>query len=265
MAKNNTTTTQQEILPKYHGKKICILANTGNAGKTTVATYLLHPRMKAKIFSVETRNRSSKDLGVSEADVAVYKGNEFGKLLEDIIFEDTVIIDVGTSNIDAFFQDMEKYQNAFSEFDMIIIPVVAEEKSDKEAIHLIRELSSFSLSPSRLFFLPNRIPLGQSPKALLPNLYHEIETEKLATIFEDCFIQETELFEFLSKTGLSLESLIENGGENGELYRSEARDAQKQGLKEKQITYASLYRWHRLAAPVKEKLDFVFARIVSLL
>lgn len=38
-------------------KKICVLANTGNAGKTTISRYLLHPRMpKADVFSIETRN-----------------------------------------------------------------------------------------------------------------------------------------------------------------------------------------------------------------
>lgn len=82
--------------------KVAVINYSGSVGKTLVSTYLLAPRLKdAKFFAVETINQSASDLGIEN--VTSFKGDDFSRLIEDVVFEDAAIIDIGASNVEPFF------------------------------------------------------------------------------------------------------------------------------------------------------------------
>ncbi|EAB9767355.1 StdB protein, partial [Salmonella enterica] len=67
--------------------KIAVMNYSGSVGKTIISSYLLYPRMAgAKFFAIETINMSAADLGVDE--VMRLTGDNFGQLVEEIVFED---------------------------------------------------------------------------------------------------------------------------------------------------------------------------------
>jgi hypothetical protein len=76
--------------------KIAVINFSGNVGKTTIANYLLAPRMNAKLFTVETINydESFDDSGLR------FKGKSFIDLQEELLYHDSAIVDIGSSNVE---------------------------------------------------------------------------------------------------------------------------------------------------------------------
>ena len=90
--------------------KVAVINYSGSVGKTLVSTYLLAPRLKdAKFFAVETINQSASDLGIEN--VTSFKGDDFSRLIEDVVFEDAAIIDIGASNVEAFLMAMSRFDS----------------------------------------------------------------------------------------------------------------------------------------------------------
>jgi len=239
-----------------NNKKICVISNTGNSGKTVISRYLLYPRMpNADVFSIETRNNSLSDLGLKN--VKTYTGDQLQNLLSDLIRCESAIIDVGTSNVDAFFNEAKILEDSIDDFDLILIPVIPEEKSDEEGIRIYRELIENKVNPKKITFLPNRVKDSDEIIKRLPMLYETVKFDP--TIF----FPENDAIEFLSSIQISIEDLIKNGGDNGINYKKESIKAKENGDAKKAKVYSKLYINLKLIIPLKENLDFVFQEIMK--
>lgn len=136
--------------------KIAVMNYSGSVGKTIISSYLLYPRMAgAKFFAIETINMSAADLGVDE--VMSLTGDNFGQLVEEIVFEDNAIVDIGASNVERFLSTMTKYEGAIDEFDKYLIPVTPDDKAWQESIKTALALSAAGVPKSKIVLLPNRI------------------------------------------------------------------------------------------------------------
>lgn len=131
--------------------KIAVMNYSGSVGKTIISSYLLYPRMAgAKFFAIETINMSAADLGVDE--VMSLTGDNFGQLVEEIVFEDNAIVDIGASNVERFLSTMTKYEGAIDEFDKYLIPVTPDDKAWQESIKTALALSTLAFLNLKLFF-----------------------------------------------------------------------------------------------------------------
>ena len=223
---------------------------SGSVGKTVVATYLLKPRMpEAPIFAMETINQSASDLGVN--DVEQFQGKRFGELLERLVLEDSAIIDVGASNIEAFLEAMSRFSGAVEEFDSFIIPVTAEQKAWQESLKTVEALLSIGADPSKIKLLPNRIE--NDPTEEIPAVYKYAKQKKI-WIKPDAFIYESEIFGYLANKKLSFDALIDDTVDYRALAKSESDP-------DKAKEYARMYRWTKLAIPVRNNLDECFAAL----
>ena len=74
--------------------KIAVINFSGNVGKTTVARHLLLPRIDgAELIAVESLNA---DEGQGQA----LRGRQFGELQEYLQTVDSVVVDIGASNVE---------------------------------------------------------------------------------------------------------------------------------------------------------------------
>lgn len=234
-------------------QKVAILSYNGSCGKTIVATRLLLPRMpESTFFAVETINLSATDLGVKN--VETLAGKNFGELIEALVLEDNAIVDIGASNIEQFFEQMSRFEGAVEEFDKYLIPVTPEPKSWQEGAKTASALSALGIPADKIILLPNRIE--RDPREEIPSIYNAVEHEGFATIRDDAFVFESEVFEFLNHNQMSFEDLI---GDNVD-YREKARKTKD---KAKAQEYARLYRWTRQAIPVRHSLDNAFRAIME--
>lgn len=235
--------------------KIAILSFNGSTGKTLIATHLFLPRMgeDTTFFAVETINLSAADLGVKK--VETLAGRNFGELVEMLVLEDNAIVDIGASNIEAFFSEMSRFDGAIEEFDKYVVPATPEVKSWKEAIKTISALETMGVPPEKIVLLPNRIE-NADPKEDMPEALAYIEKTGQAQVIEGAFIHESEVFDYLSHKRISFDELI---GDNVD-YKQLAREAP---TKQKAQEYAKMFRWTRQAIPIRDSLDETFKAIME--
>lgn len=128
-----------------------VLVNfSGNVGKSTLCQYLLRPRINAEIFAVETINANEFD------DVAKLKGEQFKELITNIDSCENSIIDVGSSNVEDFFEQAKKLK-ASGEFDFFIIPVTPIVKQQEDTISTIKFLLSLGVNKEKIHVVFNMV------------------------------------------------------------------------------------------------------------
>jgi hypothetical protein len=233
--------------------KIAVLNYSGSVGKTVAAHHLLKPRMPdAAFFSVETINQSASDLGALE--VSQLQGKKFGELLEALVLEDDAIVDVGASNIETFFESMSRFSDAEHEFDLYVVPVTPDQKAWQESLKTVEALSNIGVSAKNIRLLPNRIVAD--PADEIPAIFNYVEKTKKARISEEAYLFESEIYGYLAAKRMSFTELIDDGIDYRALAKSEM-DA------EKAKDYARMYRWKKLAIPVRNNLDDAYTALVA--
>ncbi|HBV4265959.1 TPA: StdB protein [Klebsiella pneumoniae] len=234
--------------------KIAVMNYSGSVGKTIISSYLLYPRMAgAKFFAIETINMSASDLGVSE--VMSLTGDNFGKLVEEIVFEDNAIVDIGASNVERFLSTMTKYEGAIDEFDKYLIPVTPDDKAWQESIKTALALSAAGVPKSKIILLPNRIK--STPQEDIASVYEWAKESKKAAIHKDAAVFESEIYEYLAYHKISFEDLLV---EDPETFKAKAKTCENA---EERAAAARRYRWMKLALPVKRNLDKTFEIITA--
>lgn len=235
--------------------KIAILSFNGSTGKTLIATHLFLPRMgdETTFFAVETINLSAQDLGVKK--VETLAGRNFGELVEMLVLEDNAIVDIGASNIEAFFSEMSRFDGAIEEFDKYVVPATPEPKSWKEAIKTISALVEMGVPAEKIVFLPNRIE-NADPKEEMSDVLGYIKKSGQAQVFDGAFIHESEVFDYLAHKRMSFAELIRDDVD----YKQLAREAES---KQKAQEYARMFRWTRQAIPIRNSLDETFKAIME--
>lgn len=238
--------------------RIAVINMSGGVGKTTLAAYLLRPRMAEDVpfFAVESINRSADDLGVDN--VQKFRGRDFGSLYENLMIEDNAIVDVGASNIEAFFDAARRFTGGTQEIDLYLIPTPPDGKYITESIETARKLISLGVAPTQIRFILNRVPREMSDdiKTIYDQLFqfarHQKTTNMVSThltIFAD------PLFEDLASVGLSLEDLLSDEHDYRAMARAEADP-------EKRKAHTSMRRMISQAGPLKGELDTVYSKLL---
>lgn len=233
--------------------KIAVLNYSGSVGKTVAAHHLLKPRMPdAAFFSVETINQSASDLGASE--VFQLQGKKFGELLEALVLEEDAIVDIGASNIESFFESMSRFSDSEREFDLYVIPVTPDQKAWQESLKTVEALSNIGVEAGSIRLLPNRIVAA--PADEIPAIFNYVKKTKKARISEDAYLFESEIYGYLAAKRMSFTELIDDGIDYRALAKSETDS-------EKAKDYARMYRWKKLAIPVRYNLDDAYTALVA--
>lgn len=82
--------------------KIVVAGISGNVGKSTLSAHMLVPRMaNAKLLIVESINQDTQDLVGSSSKI---RGEEFKKIYMELVVNEDIVVDVGASNAEAFFE-----------------------------------------------------------------------------------------------------------------------------------------------------------------
>src|SRR5436189_1333299 len=124
--------------------KIAVINFSGNVGKTTVARHLLLPRIHgAELVAVESLN-------AEEGQGQALRGRQFGELQEYLQTVDSVVVDIGASNVEDLLGLMHRYHGSHEDFDCFVVPTVPALKQQQDTIATLVELSSLGVPPSRL-------------------------------------------------------------------------------------------------------------------
>jgi MinD-like ATPase involved in chromosome partitioning or flagellar assembly len=130
--------------------KIAVLNLSGNVGKTTLGINLLAAhRPEAKYVSVETVNTSASN-DIASLQVEEFSASEFKGVFREIMTNDSVIVDVGSSNVLTFMQELARFKSAVGEIDLIVIPTVPADKQQKDTVATIEWLNKLGFSSDKI-------------------------------------------------------------------------------------------------------------------
>lgn len=228
--------------------KVAVINFSGNVGKSTIARHLLLPRLSgASLVSVESINADDEQ-------GQTLRGRQFAQLQEYIQTTDSVVVDIGASNVEDLLVLMRKYQGSQEDFDCFVVPAVATLKQQQDTIATLVELARIGVSASRLKLVFNMVEDGVQVADAFDTLLAFVNERRIASADPRCRLGTNEIYERLKGTGTTVAELTRDKTDYKALI------AKAKGTEEK-LALAQKLATRRLASGVLPELDVCFAAL----
>ena len=233
--------------------KILILNNSGNVGKSFISRELIYPNLNDDkiIVEVETHNSSSSNFNVNTVKIS---GDDFSQLSKLFFQYDDLVVDLGASQIEKFFNELRlNDKEVLDEIDLIVLPVIPNIKEVEDTLVLLQQL--------------NKLDLGIQVKVIL-NRCRDIKKF-------DFFMNEAKELGYKINTKLQLQDYraIQDLEEDKILtteilasdkdYKQEAKQAYRNDDKALGDKLSDLYMLRSAAKAIRKDLDRVYALLIS--
>lgn len=229
--------------------KIALLNYSGNVGKTTLARDLFKLRLpKYEIVSIESVNNDGKEN-------LLIRGEDGDKLYTELLLNDDMILDIGSSNLEAFFLSGKKEVEIINNIDIFILPVTPELKQQADTGKTLKSLLSAGVVENKIHVIPNQVIID--PHNPISNVFGELRkiTAKLNIDFTlDYAIERHDLY----KNGQTLGELLSN-----EDYRAQMEEAKSQGDIDKARTLSNKYIRQKKIRKLNEHYQMIFDNIIN--
>lgn len=230
--------------------KAMILNFSGNVGKSTIARYLLAPRLEdCELVSVESIN-------ANDHDIENLRGSTLGKIIDEIVMiHDNVILDVGSSNAETVVSLLGKYSGAHEEFDLFIIPVISKPKVIIDTIATAAALRGMGVPASKIIIVLNQVDVETDIK---------IEFQRIAkqdgiqlSYDSDMVIPTHDFFTRIAGTGFDFLEVLNDETDYKKLIKETEKDDPT--LKD----YVLRLALKRLATSLNADFDLLFNKLQS--
>lgn len=225
--------------------KLAVINFSGNVGKTTVARHLLLPRLPgAALVCVESINA---DDGQGQA----LRGRQFGELQEYLQTVDSVVVDIGASNVEELLALMRKYRGSQDDFDCFVVPTVPALKQQQDTIATLVELARLGVPASRLKLVFNMVEDDMEIGRSFDMLLAFIAERPVAGADTRCRLGANEIYARVKGSGVDIATLAGDPTDYKALIAKAASLEDKLALAQKLAT-------RRLASGVLPELDACF-------
>jgi hypothetical protein len=228
--------------------KIAVINFSGNVGKTTISRHLLLPRIAgAELISVESLNA---DGGQGQS----LRGRQFAELQEYMQTVDSLVVDIGASNVEDLMALMRRYRGSHEDFDYFVVPTVPELKQQEDTMATLGELSRSGIPPSRLKLVFNMVDDGVEVAQAFEHLLAFLDLCPVAKVSTRCRLGTNEVYGRIASKGIDLAALVRDET------NYKALIAKAHGADEK-LALAQKLATRRLACGVLPELDACFAAL----
>jgi hypothetical protein len=225
--------------------KVAVINFSGNVGKSTVARYLLSPRInKATVIPVESINSD----GTSDETI---KGKQFGELQEALALMNDAVVDIGASNVEDFVSLMKQYKGSHEDFDFFVVPTVPKSKQQRDTISTIDALSDIGVPAKQIRLVFNMVELDDRPERTFAGLFEYHASSKSFTLRPEAVIHVNDIYGKLKGAEQGIQEILNDPTD----FKEKIKTAQNS---EEKLHFAQLLSIKRLAAGVSEELDTVF-------
>lgn len=228
--------------------KVAVISFSGNVGKTTVARHLLLPRMPgASLVAVETINDDQEDH-------ASLRGNQFGDLQDYVQTVDSVVIDIGASNVEQLLALMERYTGSHEDFDFFIVPTVSAFKQQRDTIATLTELRRLGVPADKLRVVFNMVDKTEDFDRVFEPVLAFARHSRIEGANGVCRIGLNEVYELVKQSPVDLHVLADDGTDHKALIAQATDTSEK-------LVHARRLAARRLARGVVPELDACFAAL----
>jgi len=227
--------------------KVAVLSFSGNVGKSTIARFLLAPRIPgARQFSVESIN--------AEGHGEQIRADQFVNMIEEVMLSDKAVIDVGASNIEQFVIQMQEQGGDSEDIHYYVIPTVPDLKQQKDTLNTIKTLSSLGVEADKMRIVFNMV----NPTHMLSDdfgyIFSEIADKGLAVVNKDARMNDVGFYQLMQESGMTLDDLANLDFNPRERLKDETDPEQRAALV-RLVTLTQRYQKN------KSDLDDVFKAI----
>jgi hypothetical protein len=228
--------------------KVAVINFSGNVGKTTIARHLLRPRLPgAELIAVESLNA---DDGQGQA----LRGRQFGELQEYLQTVDSVVVDIGASNVEELLALMRRYQGSHEDFDAFVVPTVPALKQQEDTISTLLELSRMGVPSARIMLVFNMVEPDAEVRQSFAVVLAFLAEHPIAQADPACRLGANEIYERVKGTDADLVALAHDSTDYKGLIAGADDTAAKLALAQKLAI-------RRLAMGVVPELDGCFAAL----
>lgn len=225
--------------------KIAVINFSGNVGKSTIAKHLLTPRIKdAELISVETIN-------ADESESEALRGKDFAALQQYMQTVDSLVVDIGASNVEDLLALMTKFKGSHEDFDYFVIPAVPDKKQQNDTASTCKALAAMGVAPSRIKIIFNRVEDGSNIGTTFSTLLSYLKLNALAAPNQACALSNNDIYQLTKNDGRSVKELANEKTDFKALIAATKDRAKK-------IKLADQLAVKRLACGVLPELDACF-------
>ncbi|MBQ9682017.1 MAG: hypothetical protein IJV35_01950 [Neisseriaceae bacterium] len=225
-------------------KKIAVLNYSGNVGKTTIVNEVLQPNLPDyEIITIDSVNVSGKEK-------IVFRGADTDKIFTELLVQENAILDIGSSNLEQYFESSNEAQELLEYIDTFIVPIVPAIKQQNDSIKTIKDLIKFGIDPQKIFVVANIVDKGEK------------------AIFDDIFAALKKLSVNVCQTQIPKHELYQNGGSIAKRaadntdYAALIEDARQKGDSEKLRKYSNKFVVQRRVMRLNDIFVALFNEIV---
>jgi hypothetical protein len=183
-------------------------------------------------------------------------GSQFGQLQEDMLLQDQVIVDVGSSNIEEFLQLMGRYEGSHEDFDLYVVPCVPVLKQQKDTVECVLALSNLGIPRDKIRIVFNQVPELSKPEVVFESILEFAWVSQKALAHKDWTIFESELFSRLTKNNKTLAELADDPTDFKTLIAKSTSPDDK-------VKYAAQLSVKRLSQGVRRNMVAVYQSLTS--
>ena len=228
--------------------KIAVINFSGNVGKSTIARHLLTPRIpKASLLSVETIN-------ADESETDALRGKEFARLQRTLQLTDSLVVDIGASNVEELMNLMAKSKGSHTDFDYFIVPAVPNKKQQNDTATTCAKLADLGVNPERIKIVFNMLEDGDKVEQVFNSLEAFLLVERCASFDVKCKLTVNEVYQLIKHDGRSIAELAVDTTDFKAMIAATER-------REEKIALADKLAIKRLAEGVLPELDACFAAL----
>ena len=229
-------------------KKVAVINFSGNVGKSSIARYLLAPRMECDVLTIESIN----DPRGQKKTKTMIRGKEISELREHLLLSDSLVVDIGASNVEDFIEALSEYHDGIAEFEYFVVPTVPAIKQQEDTVSTIYELIALDVPGEKIIVVFNQFdkkagPLSKQFKVV----FDEFGSGDICQLNKDAVVPKHGFFEAFQQDDRSFDDVISDDADYRGLI-SETED------KAKQIEYVRKLGMKSLAMGIDKELDGVY-------
>ena len=176
----------------------------------------------------------------------VIRGQDGDKIYTELLLNEKMILDIGSSNLESFINSSEKEDEILDIIDMFIIPIPTEKKQQADSLKTMQDLLIMGVKPQQIRIIFNQVDDEVNPK----------------DIFSNIIAAATKLDIPINLDNLIFRHDLYNEGQSTD-YKAKMQEAKEAGQESKAREYAIRYVRQRKLASLNGRYATIFENIMS--
>ncbi|AJI85171.1 hypothetical protein AW19_4150 (plasmid) [Yersinia frederiksenii Y225] len=219
-----------------------ILNNSGNVGKSTLTQKMFSPRIEnSAIISIETINSDGTEN-------KKYTADDYAKIFNDLLAEGdkNYIIDIGASNIENFYIQMEEHEGLTNAFvDYFIIPVTPVQKQQIDSINTVLALQQNGIENDKIKFVFNLTSKKSPIEEQCSYFFEKIADLGFNFDGEKSVVYETGFFDTLKDNDIMYEAVEQDTIDHKAELKTVTSNDEKVALRKAMVYRAAYNSFHK--------------------